>query len=293
MSEAKLSPGRQRGRNRALGWGLVVVLLLLLYGPIFLALVRQWWTDPDYSHGFLVPLAAFYFAWRKRRTLSRLPVQPSGWGLVGIVGAQAVLLVGYLGSEYFLQRFSFVLLLASGVLFFYGWAYLRNLAFPLAFLVLMIPLPAIVYTTVTGPLQLVASQWAESFLRVCQIPVYREGNLLILAHQTLNVTEACSGIRSLVSLLTLGLIVAYVQPLALGFRGLVVLSVLPITLLTNSFRVAGTGLLGQWGGQAAAEGFFHGFSGWLIFLVAFGLLFAETLVFGKCRRWWNKSEGEK
>lgn len=271
----------------------LVLLLVSLYASILLRLVGQWWNDPNYSHGFLVPLAAFYFAWRKRGVLRAAPVQSSGWGLVGIVGSQAVLLVGYLGSEYFLQRLSFVLLLASGVLFFYGWAYLRRLAFPLAFLVLMVPLPAIVYNSVTGPLQLEASQWAEGFLRLSQIPVYREGNLLFLAHQTLNVTEACSGVRSLVSLLTLGLIVAYVQPLALGSRSLLVLSVLPITLLTNSFRVAGTGMLGRWWGEAAAEGFFHGFSGWLIFLLAFGLLFSEAVVFEKCRRWWTKSEGEK
>lgn len=274
-------------RPLVLGFG-AVVLLLALYAPVLVGLAEDWWNDPNYSHGFLVPLAAGYFAWRKKETLGSLAVRPSFWGLLLLVFSQAVFLVGFLGSEYFLQRFSFLLVLAGGILFLYGWAHLRVLAFPLALFLFMIPLPALVFNAIAAPLQLIASQWAEVFLRSCSVPIFREGNILILAHQSLNVTEACSGIRSLFSLATLALIVSYFLPVSTWLRGLFVLSVLPIALLTNSLRVAGTGLLSQWWGEKAAEGFFHGFSGWLVFLLAFALLCLESMVFERGYAWVRK-----
>lgn len=274
-----------------LSWVVLVILLAGLYGTIFAELLQRWWNDSNYSHGFLVPLAAVYFGWRKKDILAALQPRPSLWGLPVLMFSQAVLLVGSLGAEYFLQRFSFVLLLTGGVLFLYGGSYLRVLAFPLAFLILMIPLPAIIFNAIAGPLQLVASQWAESLLRVCAVPVYRDGNILILSHQALNVTEACSGIRSLVSLFTLAIIVAYFQPFSVWVRGLLVLSALPITLLTNSLRVSGTGLLGQWWGPGAAEGFFHTFSGWLVFLLALVLLFSESMIIERWQRWRQNQRG--
>lgn len=265
--------------QRRLFLGIVVVFLVLaLYGPIFVGLVQDWWTNPNYSHGFLVPLAAAYFAWRKRERLRALPLRSSLWGLAVVLGSQVVFLVGYLGAEFFLQRFSFLLLLTGVILFLHGWARLRALAFPLALLILMIPLPAIIFNAVAVPLQLIASRWAEVFLQAVRVPVFREGNILILAQQTLNVTEACSGVRSLVSLGTLALVLAYLLPVSLWLRGFIVMSALPITLLTNAFRVAGTGLLGQFWGREVAEGFFHTFSGWLVFLLAFGLLWSESMV---------------
>lgn len=289
MGQAFERFGVQVDRTLLTGLGLGT-LVLALYGRIFLALAQQWWNDPNYGHGFLVPVAALYFAGRKKDVLARLTPQPFYWGLAVILGSQAVLLVGFLGAELFLQRSSFLLLLAGSILFLYGWPYVRALAFPLFLLLFMVPLPAIIFNAVALPLQLIASQWAEAFLQACQVPVLREGNILILARQTLNVTEACSGIRSLISLLTLALVVAHFLPASVSLRGLFVLSTLPITLLTNSLRITGTGLLSQVWGEEAARGFFHTFSGWLVFLLAFALLCSESVIL---KRWWSWRRDEK
>lgn len=284
-----LSKGLRLGLSRSsLFWAGLAGLFAVLYGGILADLVKQWWTDPNYSHGFLVPLAAAYFGWRMRDRLARLPRRPTQWGLALLLVSQGVLLVGVLGAEFFLQRSSLLLLLAGGILFLFGWGHLRALAFPLALLLLAIPLPAIVFNAVAFPLQLTASSWAEGFLHACQVPVFREGNILVLTHLTLSVTEACSGIRSLVSLFTLALVVAYFLPFSFWLRGVLVVSALPITLLTNSLRVSGTGLLGEYWGESAARGFFHTFSGWLVFLLALGLLFSESVILERWRSWRNK-----
>src|SRR5262249_57047776 len=136
-------------------------------------------------------------------------IRPSAFGLVVLAGSVAVLLAGLLGSELFLSRISFIGALAGIVLFLFGWAHLRMLAFPLLFLLLMIPLPAIIFNQIAFPLQLLASRFGEVTLRALDIPVLREGNVISLATTQLEVAEACSGIRSLISLLTLGIVYGY------------------------------------------------------------------------------------
>jgi exosortase len=280
MSTAVVSVRRDRRAflrrmGRSPGWPVLIISVAWLYGRILSSLAVEWWQNPDYSHGLLVPFALGYLLYEKRESFANIPLRPSWMGMVFIAGSQAINLVGFLGAEFFLQRFSFILLIAGLVLYIAGWRYLWESGFALLLLTLAIPLPVIVFNIVALPLQLIASSWAESFLRICHIPVLREGNILVLSQQTLNVTEACSGIRSLMSLVTLGIMLAYFLPVRWWVRAVFVATTIPIAIIANSFRVAGTGLLASWFGEKAAQGFFHTFSGWLVFVFAFAVLLAE------------------
>jgi exosortase len=252
-----------------------VVAFALLYGPVLVRLSQDWLHDDNYSHGVLIiPLAA-YFAWERRARLRVLAAAPSSslFGLVVVAGAAALLLGGLLGAELFMTRVSMLAALGGAVLFVYGWPMLRALFFPLAFLILMVPIPAIVFNQIAFPLQLLASRVGEAGLNVFNVPVLREGNVMILANTTLEVAEACSGIRSLVSLLTLGIVLGHFTDPRGGVRWAIALASIPIAIVTNGLRVAGTGIAAHYIGPEAAEGFFHEFSGWLVFIVAFVLVF--------------------
>ena len=260
--------------KRRLAAGLVVLGFGLLYWQVLVKLVLDWYHDDNYSHGFLIVPIAVYFAWERRERLKAAAQNPSVLGLVVIAGSILVLLAGILGSELFLTRISIVGALVGTVLFLFGWQHLRVLAFPIAFLLLMIPIPAIIFNQIAFPLQLLASKFGEAAMGMADVPVLREGNVLILANTTLEVAEACSGIRSLVSLLTLAIVLGYFSDRRLWVRCCVALSAIPVAVVTNGFRVAGTGIAAHRFGPAAAEGFFHEFSGWLLFVAAFALTLA-------------------
>jgi len=187
-----------------------------------------------------------------------------------------VLVAGLLGAELFLTRISLLFTLVGAIVFVAGWPAIRVLAFPLAFLLLMIPIPAIVFNQIAFPLQLLASQAGEVGLNMAGVPVLREGNVMTLPHTTLEVAEACSGIRSLISLLTLGIVFGYFTDKRVTVRTAIALATIPIAILTNAMRVAGTGIAAHYIGPEVAEGFFHTFSGWMVFLVAFALMFGLT-----------------
>jgi len=269
-------------RSAGLLWLLVLGgLVVALYAPVLSRLVVQWWQDPDYGHGFLVPLFAGYVLWRERDRWQKVPLQPSNWGLLGMAGAIGLLVVGTLGAELFVSRFSLLALLGSMILYLAGWRMLRAVAFPLGCLLLMIPLPTLIYNQVTFPLQLLASRFAATCLEVVRVPVLREGNLLFLPNYTLEVVEACSGIRSLMSFVALAVVYGYWVESRRWLRVVLVLLVLPIAVISNGLRVVGTGLLTYSFGPEAAEGFFHLFSGWLIFLTALVMMFGT---YGLLRR---------
>jgi len=263
-------------RSKPWVYGLAGVALALVYAPVLLGLVKDWATDPNYSHGFVIPFAVAFLLWRQRARLRALPLRPSAWGWVLAIGSQAVYLVGYLGAEFFLQRTSLLILIAGAIVILFGWRHLRTQLFSLALLFLAIPLPVLIFNAVALPLQLLASSWAAWLLNLTGIPVFRSGNILILPQRALDVAEACSGIRSLFSLIALAMLVAYFVPARFWVRLGLVLSAVPIALATNAFRIAATGVLGQWFGAAASEGFFHEFAGWLIFVVATAALVAEA-----------------
>jgi exosortase len=246
----------------------------VLYWPVAAKLVFDWSHDENYSHGFLIVPAAAYFAWKRRDRLAALTPAPSAWGLALLVGSLGVLMAGVLGAELFLTRISLVGVIAGGVLFVLGWRYLRVLAFPIGLLLLMIPVPAIIFNQITFPLQLLASRCGETALTAFQIPVLREGNVIILANTTLEVVEACSGIRSLVSLVTLAVIYGALAESRMSARVALAVAAVPVAVVANGLRVAGTGVAAHFLGPSAAEGFFHTFSGWLLFAVAFLMLFS-------------------
>jgi exosortase len=253
--------------------GVLLVCAAFLYRNVVVKLVSDWYNDDNYSHGFLIVPIAAYFAWERRDRLREARLQPSVLGLIVVLGSLATLIAGILGAELFLSRVSMIGVLAGTVLFVLGWQHLRILTLPIAFLLLMVPLPAIVFNQIAFPLQLVASQFGQSTLTLCGIPVLREGNVIILANTTLEVAEACSGIRSLISLLTLGIIYGYFTDSRMWVRTAIATATIPIAIIANGVRVAGTGIAAHYFGREAATGFFHTFSGWLVFIVAFAMLF--------------------
>ena len=251
-----------------------MALIGWLYASILSRLAVQWWNDPNFSHGFFVPLFSLFVLWQERERLTKLSVEPSFWGLPILVLALTVLVVGVLGAELFLSRASFLLVLAGVVVFFLGWRFFRAVLFPWAFLILMIPLPALIFNQITFPLQLLASQAAATLLPMAGVPVLREGNVINLPAMPLEVAQACSGIRSLLSLVTLAVIYGYVVEGSRWMRvAILAVCAIPIAVVANSARIIGTGLLVQYWDPDKAEGFFHLFSGWLIFVVSLGLLF--------------------
>ena len=251
---------------------LVALGLLVLYADVLTKLFRAWSTDDNYSHGFFIIPIALYLAWERRGRLTAAAIRPSALGLVVVLASAAVLAAGVLGSELFLTRVSLIGMLGGIVLFMFGWQHLKVLTFPLLFLLLMIPLPAIIFNKIAFPLQLLASRAGEYALSSVDIPVLREGNVLVLANTSLEVAEACSGIRSLISLLTLGIVFGYFADSRMWVRTLIALSTVPVAVVSNGARVAGTGIAAHRFGPAAAQGFFHEFSGWAVFVVAFLLM---------------------
>jgi len=286
MSQRITAPSRQAAFAALT---VVVTGLVWLYADVFAALIRQWSNDDDYSHGFFViPLAAF-FTWERRDALRRASRRPSALGLAAVTLGLVCFLAGRFGAELFLTRVSVIPVLAGLVLFVLGWQHLRILAFPLVFLILMVPLPAIIFNHIAFPLQMLASRIGETAIAASGIPVLREGNMLLLPGRSLEVAEACSGIRSLMSLLMLAIVLGYFTEQRTSARVLIALAAVPIAVIANAARVAGTGLVSYWISPAAAEGFFHTFSGWLMFVVALAGLLAVHRALELTRVRWSRA----
>jgi exosortase len=250
------------------GLGLTAVLVASIYGDVVLGMVRDWWDDPNHSHGFLVPVVSAYLLWERRERVREAIGDGTSAGFVLLLAGLSMLVVGTVGAEDFLRRSSLIPVLAGLVLLHGGPRLLGVTAFPLAYLLLMIPLPFLVLNAIAFPLQALAARNATWALDVLGVSVFRDGNVIHLAHATLGVTEACSGIRSLVSLIALALAWAALAGAGAWGSALFVAAAVPITIFANAVRVVATGLIGQWFGIRYAEGFFHGFSGWVIFVVA-------------------------
>ena len=255
-------------RNRLLTIVLVASSFAFLFRDVIVKLVHDWGIDENYSHGFLVVPLVVYILWRERDHLASSPTRPSMAGLVLIAGSVAMLVAGRLGAELYLTRLAMLGTLAGIVVLLWGFGRLRQLSFEFLLLFLAIPIPAIIFNQIAFPLQLVASRFGETAIAACGIPVLREGNVIILATTTLEVAEACSGIRSLVSLLTLALVWGYLSGSATWLRWVLAISSVPIAIFSNAIRVAGTGIASHFVGPEAAEGFLHTFSGWMVFVVA-------------------------
>jgi exosortase len=249
------------------------ILLIACYAPILSGLVRQWATDEDVGHGFFVPVVAGFIAWKRREQLLAVKPVPNYWGLVVAAFGAIQMLLGTLGAQLFIARTAFWVSLAGAVLFLGGTRTLKILAFPLFLLLFMFPIPAIVYARITLPLQLFASSVAETVLNFVGIPVLRDGNVLELASQRLSVVEACSGIRSLLSLGFLSLVYAYFFEKKVWMRWALLPATIPIAIAANASRVTLTGILSEIRPDLA-RGAFHLFEGWVLFIVALTLLIA-------------------
>lgn len=288
--------------------------LVFVYWTMLGKLGYDWWNDQNYSHGLLIPLIIGYLLWTERERLSTAIKRPSSlWGGVAVAFALLSLWAGTAGAELYVQRMSLVLMLAGIVVYFWGFGLLKLLLVPFGLLVLAIPIPAIIFNKIAFPLQLFASRCAVWAMRLFDIPVLRQGNIIELkplnAIETkkLQVVEACSGIRSLMTLVTLAVILAYFTHPQRNDKGgggsqsdsqqgggrfnalrhypfwrstILVASAVPIAILTNALRVSGTGLLAHYYGTEVADSFFHSFSGWVIYIAAFLLLLAVGWVLG-------------
>jgi exosortase len=247
------------------------ILLIVAYFPVLQNLVEQWSTDEDVGHGFFVPIVAAFIAWQRRDEILSIEYKPAWWGLGVMAWAALQGYVGVLGAELFLQRTSFLEALVGLLLVVGGTRLVRVLAFPLLLLPFMIPIPAVIYNQITFPLQLFASQVAETTLGLMGIPVLRDGNVLELASQKLSVVEACSGIRSLLSLSFLSLVYAYFFDKRVWMRWVLLGATIPVAIIANAGRVTITGVLSEINPQLA-QGFFHSLEGWIIFLIALVML---------------------
>ena len=282
----------------------ISLALAFLYATVLSKLGRDWWHDENYSHGLLIPFIIGYILWSQRERLTKHVGRPSfGWGATAVVLGLLGLWAGTAGAELFVQRISLVVMLAGIVIYFWGFKLLRLVFVPLVLLLLAIPIPTIVLNKIAFPLQLLASRCAVSTIAAFNIPVLRQGNVIELMPlgssqpKRLEVVEACSGIRSLMTLITLAVVFAYFtyprsdsdgpgpgsrsghqDPAKLKSFGLwrstiIVMAAIPIAIFTNVLRVSGTGVLARFYGTRVADGFFHSFSGWVMYIVAFLMLF--------------------
>jgi exosortase len=302
--------------NRHLWRALAIIFALIFaYATVLVKLGNDWWVDENYSHGLLIPFVIGYILWLQRDQLTALkPLPNSLLGGLAIGVALLSLWAGVAGAELYTQRLSLLLIVAGLLLYFFGTRLLRFMFVPLVLLFLSIPIPAIVFNRIAFPLQLFASRCAVWSMSVVGIPVLRQGNIIELKPlnsfetRKLEVVEACSGIRSLMTLMTLAVVFAYfTHPRSengdgpkgrfswlrsYGFwRSLIlVASAVPIAILTNAARVSGTGILSHYYGTQVADGFFHSFSGWAVYIVAFLLLFAVGWILDRVKPRATKTE---
>jgi exosortase len=252
-------------------------LVLVLYAPVLGSLVKQWWSDPNYGHGFFVPLFAAYVLWSERDRWRAQPFRPDNFGVAIMLFAIGLRILGMLGAELFMARLSFVILISGIVLFLAGRQMLRSIAFPIGYLLFMIPLPAIVYYQLTLPLQLWASRLGATGLVALGIHTVRQGNLLYLPNCTLNVVEACSGIRSLLSLLAVAVAYGYFAERSTWKRSVLAIASVPVAIATNGLRLVATGALSYFFGPSVDSGAVHVALG----LGSFALAFVSILLIHK------------
>ena len=251
---------------------LAVFFLAVVYRGVVPDMAHQWYEDANYSHGFVVPLIAAFFVYDRRKELAEVMVEPWWPGFLLFLFGLLQLGLGWLGSEYFTMRSSLVVTLSGMTLFFFGKSLFRQMLLPLGYLFFMVPLPYIIYDMIAFPLKLFVTRVSIASLKLMGVVVMREGNIIMLPTTTLEVADACSGIRSLISLLALAVAYAFFLKISPLRRMALVLVAIPIAIFANALRVIGTGVLAQYWGAKAAEGFFHEFAGMAVFVVAIALM---------------------
>lgn len=247
---------------------LISVVVGALYWPVIVPMVKQWASDDNYSHGFLVPVISLYLGYMRKNELQSANVRPCDAGIALVACGLLLLILGWVATEYLTMRSSFVVVIAGLILYLLGWEIFKILLAPMCYLFLMVPIPAVLYDAAAFPLKLFVTNVSVLSMKALGIVVWQEGNILMFPNITLEVADACSGLRSIMSLLALGAAYAFVLHTKTRDRVILIVSTLPIAVLTNTLRVVVTGVLAQFYGSAAAEGFFHEFAGLFVFAVA-------------------------
>ena len=252
---------------------ILTVCFLSLYHHVIPKMIHDWSIDDNYSHGFLVPFIAGYLIWQIRQELSEFPLDPKGSGLFLLCFSIIFFILAYTGAELFTQRFSMLLVILSIVVYLAGWVYFRILFLPILYLIFMIPLPSIIWNKIAFPLKLFATHLAVNAMHLLGIVVYGEGNIIHLPNTTLEVADACSGLRSLTSLLALSAAFALITEHSRTKKIILFLSAVPIAIATNIFRLISTAILAKMYGPQIAQGFLHEASGIVVFLISLTILF--------------------
>jgi exosortase len=260
---------------------LITAAFGLLYWSTLTDLIEDWFVDPNFSHGFLIPFVAGYMVWYRQNYLRQIPCKSSLSGIFIIIFGMMVYMAGNLGAELFLMRTSMIITLAGIIAFSFGTAMLKALVVPLCYLMMMIPIPAIIWNKLAFPLQLFAAGVSSEAISMIGIPVFREGNILHLANTSLEVVDACSGIRSLTSLLALTGAFAFLLNVSQWKKWVIFLSAVPIAVATNVVRLTITGMLATWVGPEAAHGFLHDMSGLIVFGTALIIVYLLYILLTK------------
>lgn len=265
------------GKLTAAAWLRIAIYAVLLVGLYYssYSVMLKWWQRDDYTYCYLVPAIVVYLIWDRRKQLQAAPLQPAGAGIPIVLLGVGLFWLGELGGEYYSLYISSWVILVGIVVGHLGWARFRRIGFPIFFMLTMFPPPNFIYRKLSVSLKLISSQLGVAVMQMAGMTAYREGNVIDLGFTRLQVVDACSGLRYLIPLTVLGLLMAYFYKARLWKKVLIVLSTTPISVTVNGLRIASVGFLYQFWGQAVAEGFFHDFSGWFIFMASLALLVAE------------------
>jgi len=248
-------------------------LFFILFQPVIFKLIESWDVDPNYSHGFFIPFISLYFFYTKWELIKKSTISPSNKGLLIVLCGLILFILGWISSLDFVQGISMLIVLWGSIIYLYGKEIGKLITFPICYLIFMIPLPAIVWNRLSVPLSLIASSISTRLMELLGMVVYREGNVITLPNITLQVVEACSGLRSLVTLMALSAALAYMSNLSVFKKIILFLCAIPIAIVGNVIRLTATGILAENFGAQMAQGFIHEFSGWVVFIVGFFFLF--------------------
>ena len=257
---------------------LPLAALVGLYYPVLTSLAQDWSTNDNSSHGFFIPLISGYMVYALREELGRSAVRPANWGFIVLLAGLGQLYVARVGSEYFLQRTSLILVLLGLVLFLWGKELTKKLLLPIGYLLFMVPIPAIIWNKIAFPMQLFSSAVTERVIQAIGLPVFREGNVLHLAQTTLEVVDACSGLRSLTTMFALAAALAWFSDFATWKKWLLFFAAAPVAIFANIVRLTATAGLASFYGEKVAQGFLHDFSGLFTFVFGLALLILTSKI---------------